>query len=91
MGLTQPAICQIERGQREQLKFQHLEKIAGVFEVPVWDLIDANLNEHTERSTQLLGFSATLRNALIELSLLPPKHQEKVGAIIQSILELPQN
>lgn len=88
VGLTQPAICQIERGKREHIKFQQLMKIADVLEVPIWDLLNINLNQPSERPIQSLDFSATLRDALIELSLLPPKHQEKVGAIIQGILEL---
>ncbi len=91
VGLTQPAICQIEKGKRAHLNFQHLENIALALEIDVWDLFQVPVTEsrNSDQGASLFFSSKSLRNALTSLSSLSPNQQDKVGQILQSILELP--
>ncbi len=86
VGLTQPAICQIERGKRQQLNLKQLGDIAMALDVSVPDLLQIDPNE---AQPVFFGLSTALRNTLNKLSQLTPQQQDKVGTIIQNILELP--
>ena len=86
VGLTQPAICQIERGKRQHLNPQYLEKIAAKLDVSIQELLNIGMNKE---ETFLLNLTNDLRSSLLKLSELSPHQQDKIGRIILNIIELP--
>ncbi len=85
-GLTQPAICQIEKGKRHQIHPQHLERIASVLGVSLFVLLGQDADNELDRINNL---SVPLRRLLRRLASLPLKEQEKLEEIIIKILDLP--
>ena len=82
-GLKQPLICQLEKGQRQLINPQHLEKIAEALEIPV-----ASLYGTAEEDDFIFSLPDPLRKLFAEIATLSTPRQKKIGEVIEKLLEL---
>jgi transcriptional regulator with XRE-family HTH domain len=84
-GLKQPLICQLEKGQRQLINPQHLEKIANALEVPVSALYGT---DNGQDEAFVFSLPDPWRKLVAEISALPISQQRKIGEVIEKLLEL---